>query len=170
MLLIDCETSGIFGNPSFDHFCWPKMGDAWDFVLTHGSPPPCCGSEPQQQQLDLNTLSELTTRLTENYSNYHRFHPSVRILFSIAVIFTICIVLLSDTTPSILEEDSSSGESSWWLGNAWELGFSGMKAQRLADASVVHSSSVWKLHGSSKEEKVDKGPTPPDGCESTVTC
>jgi hypothetical protein len=99
-----------------------------------------------------------------------RFHPSVRVLFSVAVIFTICIVLLSDTTTttSILDEDSSSGESSWRLGHVWEFGFLGMQAQRLADASVVHASSVWKLLGSSKEEMVEKGPPPSDGCESTV--
>jgi hypothetical protein len=108
--------------------------------------------------------------LMEN-SNYHWFRPSVRVLFSIAALFTICIVLLSDTTTTILDEDSPSGESSWWLGNAWEWGFSGVKAQGLADASIVHSPSVWKLLGSSKEEeKVDKGPTTPDGSESTVTC
>jgi hypothetical protein len=71
-----------------------------------------------------------------------RFRPFVRVLFSIVVILT----------------------------HVWELVLLGMQAQRLADASVVHASSVWKFLGSSKEEKVEKGPPPSDGCacESTV--
>jgi hypothetical protein len=108
-------------------------------------------------------------RLTGN-SNHHRFRPSIiRVLFSIAVIVTICIVLLSDiaSTSAILDKDSSR-ESSWWLGNAWELGFLGMKAQQLPDASVVHASSVLKLIRSSKENDGKAALPPPNGCESTI--
>ena len=156
---------------------------------------------------ELTSLTELNTRLSPPSENpyfedcvkhvRHLASSSVRFLFCLSVVATMFLVIQSETT--LLDFAAGEDESSHWIGaaanDAWELGFSGWKAHRLAQSSMVHvvddSSSATAAaaaaaalerlgssqHGNSKQQQSTTdtttttttiAPPPPQGCETTV--
>eukprot|EP00547_Thalassionema_nitzschioides_P011781 CAMPEP_0194258920 /NCGR_PEP_ID=MMETSP0158-20130606/42378_1 /TAXON_ID=33649 /ORGANISM="Thalassionema nitzschioides, Strain L26-B" /LENGTH=355 /DNA_ID=CAMNT_0038998505 /DNA_START=24 /DNA_END=1091 /DNA_ORIENTATION=- len=100
-------------------------------------------------------------------SRRHTFRCSVKVFLSTALILALLSIIGVSTS---LDEDH-------WLFQAWELGYSGYSAQKIAHSSLIHklSSSDDKLfeleqkrNSRHNKHKTDIQTIVPDGCESTV--